>query len=137
MTLKYMIQRVARYTQIAETSKLNSMEILKSYNVQIWCGLKESYNDNKVNSIDDVREVCDQWVNYIKDCVSITPTEFRYVDGSEPGVIVGYIQYPRFPREEQEIKRRALRLAEKLMIALKQNRVTVVTPEESIMIKNN
>ena len=112
------------------------MKILKSYNVQIWVGLKETYNDEKIHSLDDVRKICDEWVNEIKDCISIAPTEFRYVDGFEKGVIVGYIQYPRFERSEEGIKARAIKLAEKLMIGLNQYRVTITTPYESIMLEN-
>lgn len=112
------------------------MKVLKSYNVQIWVGLKETYGEKKTNTIEDVRVICDKWVNDIKDCVTITPTEFRYVDSFEPGVVVGYIQYPRFPREEEEIKGRAMRLAEKLMLKLNQYKVTLTTPYESIMLEN-
>ena len=46
------------------------MKRMKSYNVQIWCGLKVQYT-NKVYSIEDVRKICDDWVNEIKDCVTI------------------------------------------------------------------
>jgi hypothetical protein len=93
------------------------MKIEKSFNVQIWVGLKETYNNEKIHNLDDVRFICDEWVNEVKDCVTITPTEFRYVDGFEKGVIVGYISYPRFPRSEEGIKARAIKLGEKLMIA--------------------
>ena len=79
----------------------------------------------------------DLYVNTIKDCVTITPTEFRYVDGSEPGVIIGWIQYPRFPKEEAEIELRAIRLAKNLMRELCQYRVTVTTPQKSIMLEND
>lgn len=99
--------------------------------------LKECYNDEKIHSIEDVRSICDKWVNEIKDCVTITPTEYRYVDGFEKGVIVGYIQYPRFYRSRKEIRQRALRLAEILMIELNQYRVTVTTPYKSYMLENN
>jgi len=112
------------------------MKILKSYNVQIWVGLKETYNDEKIHSLDDVRLICDEWVSEIKDCITITPTEFRYVDGFEKGVIVGYIQYPRFERTEVDIKSRAIRLGERLMLGLNQYRVTITTPDESIMLSN-
>jgi hypothetical protein len=112
------------------------MKILKSYNVQIWVGLKETYNDEKIHDLDDVRLICDKWVNEIKDCVTITPTEFRYVDGFEKGVIVGYISYPRFPRAEEGIKARSIKLGESLMIGLNQYRVTITTPYESIMLEN-
>jgi len=113
------------------------MKTMKAYNVQIWCGLKETYDDEKIHTIEDVRVICDDFVNSIKDCITITPTEYRYVDGNEPGVIVGWIQYPRFPRKKKEIKRRALLLAKRLMYELYQYRVTVTTPSQSIMLENN
>ena len=112
------------------------METLDSYNVQIWVGLKETYDDEKVHSLEDVRQVCDKWVNDIKDCVTITPTEYRYVDGCEPGAIVGYISYPRFPRTKSEILKRSLRLAGILMKELNQYRVTVTTPDKSYLLEN-
>lgn len=110
---------------------------MKSYNVNIYCGLQETYDKNKTHSIEDAFKICDNFVNERKDCVSITETNFRYVDGFEKGVIVGYINYPRFPRTESEILERALLLANRLMYGLNQFRVTVTTPNESIMLENN
>ena len=111
------------------------MEKLKSYNVQIWIGLREQYSD-KIHSLNDVRIICDEFVNDIKDCLTITPTEFRYVGGGEIGVIIGYIQYPRFKRSRKEILKRSLLLANLLMIGLNQIRVTVTTPYRSYMLEN-
>lgn len=111
------------------------MRIEKSFNVQIWVGLRSGYGDY-IHGMNDVREICDKWIHEIKDCVSITPTEFRYVNGWEPGVIVGYIGYPRFLRSNEEILDRALRLAEKLRIDLHQQRVTVTTPETSYLLED-
>jgi len=110
------------------------MKRVPSFNVQIWCGLRIGYTDT-IHALDDVRVICDEFIDDFKDCVTITPTEYRYVDGYEPGVIVGYIQYPRFIREPEEIIGRALNLAQRLMIRLGQNRVTVTTPDESIMLE--
>lgn len=112
------------------------MKISKSYNVQIWIGLRESYSE-VVHTMDEARLICDNYVNSVKDCITITPTEFRYVDGSEPGVIIGWIQYPRFPRKRKEILRRALRLADKMMYALGQMKVTITTPNKSYMLQND
>jgi len=111
------------------------MKTLKAFNVQIWCGLKEQYSD-VIHPMDDVRKIVDEFVNEIKDCVTITPTEFRYVDGSEPGFIIGWIQYPRFPRKKDEIQDRSLLLARRLMRELGQYKVTITTPHNSIMIEN-
>ena len=111
------------------------MKSLKSYNVQIWVGLRAFYTD-KVYTVNDVRKICDEFVNEIKDCITITPTEYRYVNGNETGVIVGYIQYPRFPRSRKEIKRRAFIIGETLMKELEQNRITITTPFKSYMLEN-
>jgi len=107
------------------------------FNVNIYCGLQETYDKNKLHIIEDAFKICDDFVNEVKDCVSVTETNFRYVDGSEKGIIVGYINYPRFPRTDKEILERALELANKLMIGLNQFRVTIVTNKESIMLENN
>jgi hypothetical protein len=113
------------------------MKILRAYNVQIWCGLKETFGDRKTHTIDDVRRICNDYVNEKKDCVSITETEFRYTNGFEKGVIIGFITYPRFPRKKREIRKRALFLANKLMIELNQYKVTVTTPYKSYMLEND
>lgn len=109
------------------------MIIEKSFNVQIWVGLRVGYTD-EIHTIDDVRKICDKYVNDVKQCVTITPTEFRYVDGDEPGVIVGFINYPRFPKSPESITIRALDLAGYLMDELDQKRVTVTTPNKSYML---
>ena len=112
------------------------MKILRAYNVQIWVGLQETYNKQKLHSIEEVETICQQFVNEVKDCVTVTPTKFKYVDGGENGAIVGWISYPRFPRSRKEIRKRALQLAEKLMLELNQYRVTVTTPFKSYMLEN-
>lgn len=106
-----------------------------SFNVQIWCGLKAGYN-GYVYAASDAEEICKKFVDEIGQCVSITKTNFVYTNGAEPGFVVGFINYPRFPMEEEEIKTRAIDLAKLLMIKFKQNRVTITTPHESIMIEN-
>ncbi len=114
---------------------IREKKIYDSFNVQIWCGLKEGY-DGKIHTLDDVRIICQEFVNFEKDCVTMTPTEFIYVNGNEPGVIIGFILYPRFERETKEILLRAKLLGEQLLIGLKQQRLTITTPDNSIMLEN-
>lgn len=87
--------------------EIEKIKMEKSFNFQIWVGLKETYNDEKIHNLDDVRKICDEFVNEIKDCITITPIEDR-----------------------------ALELAERLMTELNQYRVTVTTPEVSFMLEN-
>lgn len=111
------------------------MKISNSYNIQIWVGLREKYTE-KIHTIDDVRKICEFWVNSAKHCITITPTEFWYVGNNEPGVIIGFIQYPRFPIKKKELRKKAHCLAYMLMKQLNQNRVTITTPNKSYMLKN-
>lgn len=115
--------------------KMQKYKTCSSFNVQIWCGLKEGY-DGKIHDISEVQTICQNYVNNKKECVTVTATNFVYVDGAEPGVCVGFIRYPRFPHSEMEIQGRAIELAEILMKTLNQNRVTVTTPSMSYMLEN-
>lgn len=112
------------------------MNKYKSFNVQIWCGLQEGYDKEKMHDIKEAIEICDRFVNNIKECVTVTPTSFRYVDGHEDGFVVGFINYPRFPLSKKEILNRATGLAHDLMYRLNQKRVTVTTPDYSYMFEN-
>jgi hypothetical protein len=67
-------------------------------------------------------------------CVTVTPTTFVYTAGAEEGVAVGLVNYPRFPHTPDEIKVRALAVAERLMADLCQWSALVVTPVETIWL---
>lgn len=58
-------------------------------------------------------------------CVTVTPTSYVYTGGAEEGVIVGLINYPRFPSSSLNLYSTALALAEHLMDALCQGSCTV------------
>ncbi len=111
------------------------MKIVDTFYAQIWVGLRHGYS-LEFSEIDDVRRICDGFVDQVRDCVTITPTEYRYTDGSEQGVIIGFINYPRFPRTNNEILTRALILARLLQKELSQERVSVVTPQKTYMIED-
>lgn len=62
-------------------------------------------------------------------CVTVTPTTYVYTGGQEEGVIVGLINYPRFPAEAGRIYATAEALAERLCVVLGQQSYTVQTPD--------
>ncbi len=67
-------------------------------------------------------------------CVTLTPTEFIYTAGMESGVAVGFVNYPRFPKQPEEIFSRAKRVAERLMDDLYQWSALIVTPTETVWL---
>ena len=113
------------------------MKKVVTYNVQICCGLKETFKGGRTHTIKEVKQICDEFVNEYGDCVSITKTDFRYTNGNEPGVVIGFISYPRFPRLPEKIRNRAFILAEKLMLNLNQYKVSIVDPYYTYMLEND
>lgn len=64
-------------------------------------------------------------------CVTLQPQSFIYTGGREEGFRVGFINYPRFPKEPGEIVARATDLARNLIVGLGQHSYSIVTPLET------
>ena len=69
-------------------------------------------------------------------CVTVTPTKYVYTDGEEDGVIVGIINYPRFPKYFHELFSVAEEIAGKLCIDLGQQSYSIDTPTETHWYRN-
>ena len=81
---------------------------------------------------DEARRICRQFCDEEGLCVTVTPTAYVYTGGEEAGVIVGLINYPRFPKGPSEIVQTATLLALELMHKLEQESVSVQTPDETL-----
>jgi hypothetical protein len=81
-----------------------------------------------------VSEVCANYVDSVGLCVTVSDTQYIYTNGNEDGVVVGLINYPRFPQKPAVIRRRALALAAILKKRMKQRRVTVEFPDETVLL---
>lgn len=75
-----------------------------------------------------VQKYCDE-VGY---CVTIDHTYYVYKDGKEEGVVVGLINYPRFPSEPTNIIDKAKEIAEMLRVGLGQESYSIQTPHDTI-----
>lgn len=86
--------------------------------------------------INDARRLCRKWCADRGACVTVTPTDYVYTGGAEDGVIIGLINYPRFPKEPAELKARAVELANYLVAGMCQLSASVECPDETIWITN-
>lgn len=82
--------------------------------------------------VDLARETCRVYCNDVGLCVTVTPTCYIYTGGEESGVIVGLINYPRFPSSADRIFERAFDLACGLRHALAQESFSIQTPQETV-----
>lgn len=67
-------------------------------------------------------------------CVTVAPVDFIYTGGEEVGFVVGLVNYPRFPAEPQQVRDRAVRLAQDLVVHLCQRTALVVDSHETTWI---
>lgn len=116
------------------------MKIVETYKADIYVGLQPGYEFGDGDAeesyfIEEVEDICQNYVDRVKLGVTVTPTTFVYVDGSEDGAIVGLINYPRFPSTPEKIKETAIDLAKILKEELGQYRVSIVCTDETIMLE--
>lgn len=100
----------------------------------IYVGLREEY-DGKTHYSEWAIEICQDYCTEVGLGVTVTETIFVYSGGREPGIIVGLIQYPRFPTTELDIMRKAKELGRRLMIAFNQLRISIVTTHRTVMFE--
>jgi hypothetical protein len=106
----------------------------KQYKADIWLGLRVGYTE-EVYEIQVVYDICQDFVAKGL-CVTLSPTEFIYTAGNEPGCVIGLINYPRFPTTNEEVLADAVELAHILMRKLDQFRCSIITPEETLLLTN-
>lgn len=114
------------------------MKTVPTWQAQIFCGLRKGYEVcSPCQSIEKIYSICRRYVHQVGGwCVTVTPTKFFYLGGWEDGAIVGVIQYPRFPQSHNLLKEKTLELVEVLRVELGQFRVSVVFPDETVMLED-
>lgn len=109
------------------------METVRTFTAIVYVGLKV-HETGVIFDIDVATKVIQAFVDSVGLCVTVTPTTFIYTNGHEPGISVGLINYPRFPSERIDIRDKALTLAKLLRETLSQFKVSVVFPDETVML---
>ena len=99
-----------------------------TFSCTIFVGLREGY-DGPLHSSDDAAALIQEYVNEVGLCVTVTPTTFLYTRGREPGLIIGLMNYPRFPSSCEYLRHHARELAKRLRARLGQNGVSVAFPD--------
>ena len=67
-------------------------------------------------------------------CVTIEPTTYIFAGGSEPGVCIGFIQYPPFPEEVATLRQKAIDVGRAVAEACYQWSFSIVTPGEIVYL---
>jgi hypothetical protein len=108
-----------------------------TFEVKIFCGLLPGYDgDASVHDYAAVK-ICREYCDKVGLGVTVSQVQFAYTGGDEAGVMVGLINYPRFPETGGKIMAHASNIALMLMEEFKQERVTIVAPDQTIMIERD
>tara|TARA_R110000824_G_scaffold266054_7_gene455005 strand:- start:77 stop:439 length:363 start_codon:yes stop_codon:yes gene_type:complete len=117
------------------------MKQCDTYWAKIYLGLNPGYEkvtDGLINSRKNrVIDYCKSYCDDIGLCVTIDDTEFIYTKGHEKGLVIGLINYPRFPKSRTQIDIYAVNLATALKELCQQNRVSIMYPDKTIMLEND
>ena len=115
------------------------MHEVNTFTATLCVGLREGYTD-VVRPMADAIEVVQGYCNEVGLCVTCTPTTFVYSQrpetphGQEPGLLIGFVNYPRFPSQPDDIRKHAEALGAAIKQKLRQNRVSVVYPDVTRMV---
>lgn len=82
----------------------------------------------------EAERICRRYCMEVGLCVTVTPTTFVYTGGAEVGVCVRLVNYPRSPRDPQDIEAQAMDLARMLRVGLCQWSFMVETPAKAIWV---
>jgi Zn-dependent M16 (insulinase) family peptidase len=114
----------------------------KTFTAKAVVGLKQGYTERSI-SIDEFKSTLLTEQNNIYKkyniglSAKISSCEIMFLGQEEPSIELLFIQYPKFLREENEIKKAVLELIENMMIKLNQNRVVIVFTDETVMIEKS
>lgn len=84
--------------------------------------------------LDRAAGICLAYCGEVGLCVTVTKTIYVYTGGAEEGVIVGLINYGRFPSEPRAIWNTAYRLGLHLVDALGQQSFSLQAPDKTLWV---
>jgi hypothetical protein len=82
----------------------------------------------------EAETICLAYCDEVGLCVTVTETTYLYTGGETGGVIVGLINYPRFPSTPAAIWGHAEALALRLIEGLKQESASIQAPDKTVWI---
>jgi len=118
--------------------KKHSIKSVAFNEARIYIGSRRKYNGDAF-SYADVRAYVGEFqiareVGFANP-VRITPTAYVWQDYHEPGWEIAVINYPRHPKADFVIRQFAYDLAVGLLNMFEQNRISIVFPDEIVMLE--
>lgn len=120
---------------------MNTVKV-KTFTANVTLGLLRQYSNQKI-SLSEFKTALLRAQEHTKATLNvalsakINPCEIVFLGQEEPSIEVNFIQYPKFPQEENTLKKAIIQLTKLLMRELDQNRVVIVFSDETIMLEQS
>lgn len=114
----------------------------KSFFAQATFGLLKWYSDIKIDT-KEFYEILALQQQKIKEkynillSTKVIPCDIVFLWQEEPSITLEWIQYPKFPQDEDLLQQAILELVKGIMHDAEQNRVVVVLEDETIMLEKD
>jgi hypothetical protein len=112
---------------------MHTIKKVATYEAKIYIGSRVGY-EGEPFSLSDLKEAIKEYQTENTHSVRITPTTYFVKDYEEEGWEIAVINYPRFPKSEAAIYAFVYGLSVSLLKRFKQNRISFVTPGETVML---
>jgi len=114
----------------------------KTFTAQVNLGLNKGYSDELISLVKVKEELLSAQTKIKEDFNIVLSAKLRHCEilclgQEEPSIELEFIQYPKFPSEEQSLKKAILGLTKMLIIKLEQNRIVIVFSDETIMLEQS
>ncbi|RKZ80718.1 MAG: hypothetical protein DRQ35_01725 [Gammaproteobacteria bacterium] len=80
------------------------------------------------------KSLCKKFAWDSPTCVTVKPQTFIYTGGLEEGVEIGLVNYPRFPKTEDQLVGIAKRLTEMLIEEMHETSALIVTDQQTFWL---
>lgn len=114
----------------------------KTFKAQVIFGLCKGYSKEQISLETFKQELLEAQIE-IKNkfevvlSAKLKQCEIFCLGQEEPSIELEFIQYPKFQKDEEILKKAIISLTENLMEKLEQNRVVIVFLDETIMLEQN
>lgn len=93
-----------------------NIKTVETYTATIYVGTQDQETKQISKTRNEVYSFVQDYVDKVGQCVTFTETSYIYTNGNEPGYIIGFINYPRFPAYNFKIYNQSIELAEMLRV---------------------
>ena len=112
------------------------------FRASVYMGLQRGYGEellDKQEIISRIQQYQDTRIReadiYLSAAISDTTIVLR--GQHEPHLVLGFINYPKFPMEENALKSEIEQLATTMMMEFAQNRMVIAYPDETVMLEQS